>query len=107
MQWLRDWKDLCVAADKPTNKKYQSKYGDSLNIYGLAERTAPIPIDDAVWFCKVVYNKEKKRMYLDAREYVLRDGAFIPTRNGIILPLAGWFKLFEVIFKLLKKWSGK
>ncbi len=89
-----------------------NKYGKrNRKAFKLVERSIPIPLGDNVWFLRIIYNRITKQFLLDIRQFELEqtriEDNFKPTVNGITLPIPDWYKLLNIAFKLMKKWSKK
>jgi hypothetical protein len=102
---------MCTLADaeKPLGA---SKYGKrNKKPFTLIERSIPIPLGEGIWMLRIIYNRVDKQFILDIRQYELEqtrvEDRFKPTVNGISLPIPDWYKLLNIAFKLMQKWSKK
>lgn len=112
-QLLVDWVSLCRIADhiKETGKRVTSKIkrNNTVQVWELVEKSVAIHIQNKYWFIRVLYKPIEKTFYIDVRVHDYREteetSYFVPTEEGICIPVYGWFKLIDGLFKLMRKYN--
>lgn len=110
-----EWEAYCDLADRPKSNQVPKNPYTGRRVRELWEevdKSLPIILSDGntgnlSWYIRILDHKGKG-LILDIRQYAFRtDGVrqwYEPTDNGLSLPIGDWIKLFDPIFKLLKKW---
>lgn len=102
-QLLNEWESIIIAI----GKRFQTRYSHNKKIWELVERSVPLQLFGNTYFVRVLHHKVHKTLFLDVRQFKLLETDtshnFEPTENGLSLPIPDWFKLLNVVFKLLTK----
>lgn len=106
---LDDWDSLDALSNKTRLSPSKVSGKRDLNLWELVEQSLPLLIGDKIWRVRVLYHKVEKRFYFDVREVTLHSNDdmnyYLITDNGVVLPMVGWSKIIETIFKYLRKFK--
>lgn len=109
---VREWESYCALADMPpANQQLKHKYKTrDRRLWGEIDKSLPILIGNDTWYIRILIHKING-IYLDVRRFEHKtDGLtswYEPTDEGLYLSISSWLKLFDPIFKLIKKWRDK
>lgn len=106
-----EWEAYCVLADRPPpNHSRPNPYTGRRvrELWEEVDKSLPIILSDNLsWYIRILDHKTKG-LILDIRQYVFKtDGTmqwYEPTDNGLSFPIKDWVKLFDPLFKLIRKW---
>ena len=109
-----EWPYYCALADRARSNRTQPNKFTGKRVRELWETVdSSLPIilsSNQFWYVRILDHKGKGLM-LDIRQYILKDDGvrhwYEPTDNGLNLPIGDWIKLFNPLFKLIKKWWKK
>lgn len=93
---------------KQANRQTQTKTNTrNRQLWGEIDKSLPILLGNDYWYIRILRHKING-LYLDVRKFDHKtDGLtswYEPTDQGLYLPISSWLKLFDPIFKLIKKW---
>lgn len=108
-----EWESYCALADMPnSNRLNPNKYTGrrTRQIWERVDTSLPILIGNHTFYVRILDHKIRG-LCLDIRRFEHRtDGVrewYEPTEEGLTLPISSWIKLFDPIFKLIKKWKDR
>lgn len=111
---IEEWDTYCILADMPysnASRLYNRVSGRrTKEIWEVVDKSLPIILDEELWFIRVMDHK-LKGIHIDIRKFERMEDKtkewFIPSDNGLCIKLGNWIKLFDPLFKLIRKWKGK
>lgn len=107
---VRDWQSYCALADMPyANRQSATKLKKrNRQLWETVDSSLPIIINNQTWYVRIQHNKITG-LHLDIRKFEYKnDGLrewYEPTEEGLCIPITSWLKLFDPIFKLIRKWK--
>jgi hypothetical protein len=106
---VREWESYCALADmKQANRQSPNKFNKrNRELWGEIDKSLPILIGNHTWYIRILHHKING-LYLDVRKFEHKTNGlttwYEPTDEGMYLPISSWLRLFDPIFKLIKKW---